>query len=107
MAFEAKRLRVQMPCGEISVFEDHGPAAQDELVLQCLHPSVIPVEVLQGVFCAPTNGCGVGTGEQQGDPETLIVSPVQLATLRQHLETRLLWVHEAEQAVAAAQTTEP
>jgi hypothetical protein len=105
MAFQAKRLRVQMPCGETTVFEDQAPV-QDQLVLQCLHPSVVPIEVLQGVFCAPTHGCGIGTGEQQGDPEMLIVSPEQLATVRQHLEARLSWVQEAEQAVAAAQASE-
>lgn len=106
MAFQAKRLRVQMPCGEVSVFEGIAPVQQGGPVFVCPHPSVIPTDIFQ-LICQQTWACAAGTREQQGDPETLTVSPVQLATLRGQLEARMSMVAEAEQAVAAAQISKP
>jgi hypothetical protein len=94
MAFQAKRLRVQLPCGEVSAFEELQPAVPVVPMEDCPHlPSRVPIDVVEGV-CGPATGPPVDQG-------TVKVSPEGLGMLRRHMEARLRLVADAERAVAA------
>jgi hypothetical protein len=105
MAFQAKRLRVQLPCGEVSVFEELPADVYVVPTTWCPLPSRVPIEVIETIVCQQSM-CGPGSAEVVVDPDSLVVSPEQLVTLRGQLEARLSLVAEAEQAVAAARASE-
>jgi hypothetical protein len=96
MAFQAKRLRVQLPCGEASVYEELEPVLPVAPTTWCPLPSRVPTDVTQLVLCGP------GTERPPVDPDSVTVSPEGLKTLRRQLEARLALVADAERAVAAA-----
>lgn len=100
MTFQAKRLRVQMPCNEVSAFEWEAPGEGGLPATLCQLPSKIPTEVFDAITC------GTGTRDEV-DPGTLVVSPNQLAGLRRQLEARLALIADAERAVAAAKLARP
>jgi hypothetical protein len=100
MAFQAKRLRVQIPCGEVTVHEWEVPAEPGTPAMWCPVPSKIPTPVFD-LFT-----CGTGTVDDV-DPGTLVVSPQQLAGLRRQLEARLALITDAERAIAAAKLADP
>jgi hypothetical protein len=105
MPFEAKRLRVQLPCGEVTVFDEVPAGLHVIPTTWCPLPSRVPIEVIETILCQQSM-CGPGSAEVVVDPGSLVVSPEQLVTLRGQLEARLAMVTEAEQAVAAARASE-
>jgi hypothetical protein len=105
MPFQAKRLRVQLPCGEVTVFDEVPADLHVIPTTWCPLPSNVPIEVVQTILCQQSM-CGPGSAEVVVDPGSLVVSPEQLVTLRVQLEARLAMVAEAEQAVAAARASE-
>jgi hypothetical protein len=103
MAFESKRLRVQLPCEE-------GTSLIDE-AFQVVHPTFCPYPSVE-IFvpagpiaqCALVSVvCGAGTREGLGDKDSLLVTPETLTILRRQIETRLAMVKDAQQAIAGLQ----
>lgn len=98
MAFSARRLRVQLPCGETTVGEP------GQVVPTTYRPVVDPLcnNISCGVYLVPsyivpepTVGC-VPTEEGQSR-----ITPDQVSILRRSLELRLEMVDVAARAVAA------
>jgi hypothetical protein len=115
MAFRSKRLRVQLPCGDRTVFEMD-----------------VMVDCPQGTLCPPTSfvcaqfscsfgedsrvgpggvcsfrtcdiatvvPCPDGSQEPPVDPGAVLMDPQDLGALREHLEERLKEIDAAEQAL--------
>lgn len=89
MTFQAKRLRVQLPCADTSLVDEVGPVVPATF---CPLPSRIPVAAI------PT--CRGGTIAGHDEFETVVVSPEQLTVMRRQLDARLALVKGAEQALA-------
>ncbi len=117
MAFESKRLRVQLPCGEMTLFEQeaHGQAVHADILMTCIagascdvgrsgwHPTVgiRPCGATCGWSCNQT--CGY-----TGDPflaRGVVVDPDQLPVLRAQLEVQLKQAKEQLNEVEAAERT--
>jgi hypothetical protein len=119
MSFEAKRLRVRLPCGEATVIEE---AAQQAGFAPgwcrwttclfgtdfCALPSRICVWPSRcGWFTCEFGSCGGGTilrrcpagTDQPVDPGTILVDPEHLPALREALETQLKEIEMAERAL--------
>jgi hypothetical protein len=100
MAFESKRLRVQLPCEGTSLLEEHVQLVPPKL---CPYPSVeVIVPVGLTPQCAPLSvpPCGAGTQEGLGDKDSVLVTPETLAVLRRQIEMRLTMVKDAQEAIA-------
>ena len=126
MSFQAKRLRVQLPCGEATVIEEEaqqvGGAGLCRAPSFCGFPT--PCQFLtytcrlctigtpcgfgtwgcQRFFSCEFGTCGLGTiprcpagSEQPVDPGTLVVDPEHLPALREALEAQLKEIEKAEQ----------
>jgi hypothetical protein len=129
MSFQAKRLRVQLPCGEGTVIEEGAQQAGAAAGL-CRMPSICGLgsDCLATCqfgtdFCALPSGwcwwpsrcgwftcefgtCGGGTvlrcpfgTARPVDPGTVVVDPEHLPALREALEKQLEEIEKAEQAL--------
>jgi hypothetical protein len=126
MSFQAKRLRVQLPCGDTTVRDDMPDPGQDCLyptlrlcyfptLPQCYYPTIPNCGGVSPTAQEPITtiitftGCGVTItcgGSPEADPRTLVVRVEDLPVLRAQLESRikrdesqLKEVELAEQAV--------
>lgn len=102
VAFDSKRLYVQIPC--------RGGTSEIEATVQvvpptfCRYPSETrfvqtPIPQCPPVSVIPTL-CAALSEDRGVDPDTVLVTPESLVTLRRTLELRLAMVKEAEMAVA-------
>lgn len=102
MAFESKRLRVQLPCEGTSLLDE---AVQLVPPTFCPYPSLetfVPDDAIPQ--CAPASVvCGAGTRDDLDDSDSLLVTPETLTILRRQIEMRLAMVKDAEEAVARLQ----
>jgi hypothetical protein len=110
MAFQAKRLRVQLPCGERTAFEEAvGVLTDCPLDSVCFggsypcDPNTCVIgrasEIGPRTLCqAPTDVCFAASG-QRVDPASVLIDPEHLPVLREHLEARLRDVAAAEKAL--------
>jgi hypothetical protein len=113
MAFQSKRLRVQLPCGERTVFEQVANVNCPFHTL-CIGGSFFcdpntcvfgeASEIGPGGLCTFPS-CDFGTapdcvgGTQVPDPGRVLVDPEHLPALRKHLEERLNDIATAERAL--------
>jgi hypothetical protein len=110
MAFQAKRLRVQLPCGERTVFEEAvGVLTNCPLDSVCYgasyfcDPSTCVIgqasEIGPRTICQfPTDVC-FAASVRRADPASVLIDPEHLPVLREHLEARLRDVAAAEKAL--------
>ncbi|TCC52112.1 hypothetical protein E0H73_39930 [Kribbella pittospori] len=102
VAFDSKRLYVQVPCrGETSEIEETVQVVPPTF---CRYPSEtrfvqVPIAQCPLVSVLPTR-CAALSEDRGVDPDTVLVTPESLITLRRTLELRLAMVKEAEVAVA-------
>ena len=113
MAFQSKRLRVQLPCGDRTLFEQVANV-NCPLDSVCIGGSKIcdpntcvfgeyseigPNTLCQWPTCAGTDYCYMGSRDPQADPGAVLIDPQQLPAMREHLEGRLKDIDAAEQAL--------
>ncbi|HEV7937820.1 MAG TPA: hypothetical protein VGP18_07325 [Solirubrobacteraceae bacterium] len=112
MAFESKRLRVQLPCGETTVVEqdvqadfricavtcDLGTSVVVRCIASCRFSCEFTCEYT-GIL-AEEEACAQGSA--QPDPGTVLVGLEQLPVIREQLEAQLAEVRAAEGAVGEA-----
>lgn len=107
VAFDSKRLYVQLPCrGEISEIEETVQVVPPTF---CRYPSetrFVPTPVTQCPLISEVPTRCAALSRDPVDPDTLIVTPESLIALRRTLELRLAMVKEAEVAVARRQTVD-
>lgn len=116
MAFQSKRLRVQLPCGEKTWFEQavavtvncpldsvcfggSYPCDQNTCVFG-MASRVGPGGLCQFPTCnAFSDVCLIGSPNPVADPGAILIDPQDLPALREHLEGRLKDIEAAEQAL--------
>jgi hypothetical protein len=100
MAFESKRLRVQLPCEGTSLLEEPVQLVPPTF---CPYPSfevLVPAGLTAQCAAPSVPPCGAGTQDGLGDKNSLIVTPETLTILRRQIETRLAMVKAAQEAIA-------
>ena len=122
MAFRSKRLRVQLPCGERTVFE-MDVFVECPMGTVCLggsfpcDPSTcvfgVDSRIGPGGLCkfqtcdigtvvpcgAGTDPCVAGSPDPVVDPGAVLIDPQDLGAFKQHLEERLKEIDAAQQAI--------
>jgi hypothetical protein len=112
VAFESKRLYVQLPCEGTSRIEEGVAIVPPGF---CPYPSIerfVPVDpVGQCVLVSDVPAdvraiaCGGATRNELGNVGSVLVTPETLAILRRQIETRLAMVKDAQQAIASRTAT--
>jgi hypothetical protein len=93
VAFESKRLYVQLPCEDTSLVEKPAQVVPPTF---CPQPSVAVFTPGGQIPVCPL----VSVDQGIGDPDELVVSPETLGLLKRVLEMRLAMVKDAEAALA-------
>jgi hypothetical protein len=107
MPFEARQLRVQLPCGPVTVMEAEASEAQMAARRVTGWGALLGAR-LSDPSCGPGTSCGFHSGFDIGDlclgsdpiDVNVVVDAHVLPVLRAQLEARLKELGEAEKAVA-------